>query len=163
MSEPTLAGDWHDDDGQVIDSLLDENTDGAKNPPPATEPFVPPRPEIKPLTRIVGTEIKMTSGTPTVQSDQPVMVLPADLNRKQFGIRVNSIGTGGVGAGLGSDVVRWGSDPNLLRAGMSAPGVTTAQPQDNVPHTGPVWIFAPETNNAGAGGVMQVWVWAVTE
>lgn len=168
MSEPTLAGDWKDDDGQVIDSFLDENTDGQKNPPPATEAFVPPHEPPKVLTRILGTEITLKSGTivagqVAVQSDAPVMVLAADLNRKQFGIRVNSLGVGQTGAGLGSDVLRWGSDPGNLMTKMSAPGVTTAQPLDSIPHTGPVWVWAPETNNAGAGGGIQAWVWSVTE
>ncbi len=167
MSEPTppvLAGNWQDDDGHVIDILLDENTDGAKTPPPATVPFVPPRPDPLVVTRTVQTTGIAVSGTTSGTASQPPqLVLPADPNRIQLFIRTNALGVGQTGPGLGSDVLRWGDDKSLLASGMMAAGVTTSQTMDGILHTGAVFVFAPETNNSGAGGGMQFWITAVTK
>jgi hypothetical protein len=167
MSEPTLAGDWKDDDGEVIDSLLDENTDGAKNPPPATESFSFAGETPSVTTRILGTTIRLASGVVTAgqittPSQVPVQVLTPDANRKSLHIHCNAIAADGTSAGLGSDVVRFSDDPGKLRSGHGSPGIVTSQPIDGIPHTGAVFIFAPETNNNGGGGFMDVWVTGVT-
>jgi len=163
MSEPVIAGNWNDDDGQVIDSLLDENTDGAKTPPPATESFSFAGEQVEPTTRIIGMEVTLASGVPnTTPSSAPQQVLPADPDRLSLSIHVNAFGTDGISAGLGSDVVRYSDDAGKLYSRMSAPGVTTSQPVDVLPHTGPVFVFAPETNNGGAGGFMTASITAVT-
>lgn len=131
MSEPTppvLAGDWKDDDGQVLDSLLDENTDGAKNPPPATEPFIPPREHPRPTTIISGTTTTLSIGL--IQQ-----VLWADPDRKAMHLHMDSQG------GL-SDRVRYSSDPGMLNSDQMCPSITTTQPVDGVPHTGPLYVLA---------------------
>jgi hypothetical protein len=132
MSEPTLAGNWNDDDGQVIDSLLDENTDGAKTPPPATEPFVPPREHPKKSTRLMGT-------TATVVAGSVQQLLQADPERLAIHLHMDSVG------GL-SDRLRYSHDPSLLNSDMMCPSITTTQPVDGVPHTGPLWVMAVTSN-----------------
>lgn len=132
MSAPTLAGDWNDDDGKVIDSLLDENTDGAKTPPPSTVPFVPAGETPKVSTRILGTRTVLTAGGP------PQQVLWPDPDRKSLHLHCVATAV--------TDQVRYSSDPNLLNSDMGSPSLTQATPIDGMLHTGALYLMAVQTD-----------------
>lgn len=142
-TEPVLAGDWKDDDGIVLDSLLQENTDASTNAQaPADKSFTPVKPVPDVPTRITGTKTRVVAGA------APQQVLWHDPNRIHFGIRINSLG----GA---SDVVRWSDDPGLMASGQMCPDIVTSQPLDVVQHTGRLYVYAPTAD-------ADVTVWAVT-
>jgi hypothetical protein len=77
--------DLKDDDGPVIDSFLIE-TDAPPNPADAPEPItIPALPAVRPMTRLITGYQVMSSST-----QQPIMIAPADANRKQITIKVTS-------------------------------------------------------------------------
>lgn len=126
---PTIAGDTTDDDGQVINSL----TQGDATPPIPTElPTVDLGITIKapPMTRL------MTGSMVVPNTWAPVMILPADPNRKTLKIRVQSA--------TATDYIRVSDDPGKLQfANLSYLGYISL-PVELDGHTGPVWLSAPD-------------------
>lgn len=139
---PTLAGDWHDDDGQVIDDLVQPQANPL--PPPATDKTVPVTERPARVGRLIG-------GTGTWDPQwQPFLALPADPRRKSVTIQNNST--------TATDGVRIADDSGKCQSGTGAGVVYPANPLTLLGYTGPVWISA-----APAAAAVTVSMWAVTE
>lgn len=142
MSSPTFVplntGDTADDDGQVIDSLLEET-----NAPPT--PLIEPIREPEPVpAKVPG---RMLTGNTTIDPSWSgaTLLLPSDINRTRLHIRAH---------GTAVDAyVRVAGDPGELSMGGRLYGGDD-QPWDG--YTGPVLIDC-----VGAAPVNVSW-WAVT-
>ena len=138
---PRVAGDSHDDDGQVIDSFFLE-TD---NPPekqadaPAVHHNTPPK---RPTQLLTGFQVIDLNTLNT-----PLLLLTADPDRKDFIIHL--AGT------VAGDSIRIADNPNKLQypaaggnSGMSH-RLTVAQAEWHpLGHTGAVWVMAPDITAA---------------
>jgi hypothetical protein len=141
MSEPTpvpiLAGDWKDDDGQVLDSFLEENTDESRREnAPTSEPFVPAQERPKETTRLLGTTTSVVAGA------SPQQVLLGDVDRRAVHLHITTA--------LATDLIRYSHDPGMLNevGGQYAPSLLASQPIDGMLHTGPLYVYAPAANSA---------------
>lgn len=145
---PRLAGDWHDDDGTVIDSLIELSQTPADETAadvvtPSHAGYEPPR---KPN--------RLVTGYLTVsQSLVPVMLLPADTDRTSLTVLVTG--------GAASDAVYLADDPSDLAyfggSGSSvrvAAGVSIGMSG----YYGPLYMV-PGT----VAGTINVSWWAVTK
>lgn len=147
---PVLAGDAHDDDGQVLDSIVQPaNPPTIEQLPVAT--IDTPKRTPRPLTRTI------TSTQTVLPSFGPVQVLPADADRESLSITVRTPeGVTTTYARLADDSSKVGSDMGafVLIPNQNNVGVLAG-------HTGPVWVAAVDTGAADAA--VTVSVVAVTE
>lgn len=149
---PILSGNAHSGEAAELDSYLRENTDGtkAKLPPEAKTPVVQPKTQPKEPTRLLGGTLTLAAGA------QPVQILPADVNRTGFTLRCNSL------AGVGSEQLRFSSDPTLMFSDQMCPSIVSSVGATLVPHTGPVYVYCPATMpNGSPSQGMTVYYYAV--
>jgi hypothetical protein len=140
---PVLAGDWADDDHQVIDDQLQENPN-----PPAP----PVQTMVEPVEKRPKRVRRLLCGTLSIEPGWvPVQVLTADSARCQVVIQVNSE--------TATDGVLVADDAGKLQTGVGAGAVYPANQLSLLDFTGPVFI-APLPN---ASGAVPVSWWAVTE
>jgi hypothetical protein len=142
-------GNTHDDDGQVIDSLVQEVDSPAT---PVTEP-IRPAALIQPkrTTRIL-------SGTLIFDNTQianyaPIQILPADFNRQQFNIK----GFSYVAAPTITDfvfIVDENGKVNTSSAGRLRSGQSIALDE----HTGSLWVYP----NPTITGLFEITYWSTT-
>jgi hypothetical protein len=140
---PIIAGNLTDDDGQVINSLVEDMAEppAAKLLPVATT--VPPVP-VKPVMRLLTLTWNVLPGWP------PSLLLPADPDRTALRIDVNSA--------TATDVIRIADDAGKVQSvGGSALIYSGKDIPFNSAYTGPVWVYAPD-----AVGPVTVSVTAVT-
>jgi hypothetical protein len=134
-SRPTLAGDYDDDDGQVISDLVTTEAAPPDPFPAAAVPIPAPSPTPKRPTRLLtGTAVLDPANT-----SAPFLVLPEDVDRETFTIRVLSDNP--------SDFVLMGEEPNRVATPGLAVRVPSGQVTDYGDHTGPVWVGLPAQPN----------------
>ena len=127
---PTIAGDYTDDDAEVMESL----TKDAATPPTGRElPTTPLPPAIIPkaMTRLM-------TGTVIVQAGwAPILLLPADPNRKSLHLWAASA--------TATDYIRVSDDAGKVQSVGGSALLYSGQPDAFPPdHTGPVWVSAPD-------------------
>jgi len=141
-TRPTLAGDWQDDDGQVLDDLVQPQA----NPLP-----VPPQEMVTPATERPKRPGRIISGTLWVDPTWgPTQILPADANRKNLIIQNGSTEA--------ADAIRVADDSGKCQVGSAAGLVFPANPLTLPDYTGPIYVSAADAAEA----VPLSW-WAVTE
>ncbi|WP_204045967.1 hypothetical protein [Acrocarpospora phusangensis] len=120
-----LAGDWTDDDGQILADQLGETSNAPK--PPADVPAVQPV-EVPPKTgRLITGTIQLEPGW------EPVLLLPADPNRLTVVIQDNDVL---------SNFAWVAGDPQDLRFSRTAFVVVTDSPLTLAGYTGPLYAIA---------------------
>jgi len=147
--------DNHDDDGQVIDSLLVE-VDAPPDLNMARQPIVVPG-ETKPVetTRLLTGTMLFNPTDVTA----PSLLLPADAQRKSLTIRVYSPSSST------TDAVRFGDGTGSCASGGF--WQSTDQPLTLDGHTGGVW-FLPQSSTSTPGSpvnnaaAIRISWWAVT-
>lgn len=149
---PVLAGDKHDDDGQVLDDLLQQE---AAPPSPDELPMqqnqgrTEPRRTTRTLTR--GMTLRNTFGAQ--------MIFPADPDRQS--LRINVMFPGGVAAANRASVVRFSDDAGKLETD-DASFLIPATGDVSVEHTGPVWLRVPNHDDGVTEQSLYVSCIAVT-
>jgi hypothetical protein len=144
---PTLAGDPHDPDARVLDSLVEQH---AAPPTAAEDPTGPPTPLVKPLrtTRLLTGAIKPLAAW------GPILALPADDSRTVLELVMYSA--------TATDVLYVADDPGKLQANGGAlvmvPNVRVSLPG----HTGPVWVAVPNAPDTAVVGPVRLTYAAVT-
>lgn len=143
FDRPTIAGDAHDDDAEVLNRLVESH---AEPPTPEQEPKAPYHVlhKPKPITRLMSGWINVDKSWPV-----PTQILPADPNRKSLRITVMS--------STSTDVVQVSDEQNRAQSTSAALVPVYAGGLDLSGYTGPVWIFAPN-----AAGIVTVSFVAVT-
>ncbi len=154
MSEPTapmlFAGNPEDDDGIVIDSLVQE-----MDTTPAPDQMPVESGQTVPVSERPKTTTLMYSGyTLLPNTFDPVQILTADPNRKALIIRATSSTV--------TDSIRIADDPGKMMEPTGAlNGMSGRLPVGNdenfTGHTGPVWVSAKDA----AASVLISW-WAPT-
>jgi hypothetical protein len=127
---PVLAGDHTDDDGIVLDSLVDPR---AEPPTPSDMPGSPKveLSEPKPLTRLLTGSIKLLASWDAVQ------LLPADPLRLSLQMWAAS--------DTATDYARFSDDAGKIQVKSSSAMLWSGQLlQLPLPHTGPVWVSCPD-------------------
>jgi hypothetical protein len=155
--EPTvLAGDWKDDDGQVLDDLVQPQG----NPLP-----VPIEVMVTPVTERPARTTRLMSGALTLDPTwRPTQILPADPNRKRLIIWNNSTdGDGLLWITDDPSKIPPDTDANAIQSIPGTAAVAGYLPPSVFPlyldeHTGPVVVSA-------VGGIVSLPItwWAVTE
>lgn len=140
--------DLKDDDAAVIDSYFIE-TDAPPDMTPARQPIdnTPNKTPIAITTRLLSREQTLQPGF------DPVLLFPADNNRKHMYIRVYSP------TAQAGDAIRFGGTAQEARNGArilqgDAPTI------DN--HTGPIYAFAEAITGVPNSAAVNVEYWAVT-
>jgi hypothetical protein len=147
--ENLFVGNASDDDGRVIDSLVQEVDAPAT---PVIERITPaPLIEPKRTTRLLsGTQTFDNLNPPTA----PLMILPADANRVDLTIK----GFSYVTVPTATDFV-FVADSNGNMSSLSAGQLrSTSADFDLSEHTGPVWVFP----SAALTGKFEISWWATT-
>ena len=141
---PTIAGDYTDDDAEVMESLTRDAATPPSGPELPTEPL-PPVTASKPMTRLM-------SGTVIVQAGwAPILLLPADPNRKSLRVWCAS--------NTATDYIRVSDDAGKVQSVGGSALLYSGQPAAFPDfHTGPVWVSAPD----GTGPVTVSFI-AVTD
>lgn len=146
--EPFESQNVNDDDGQVIDSFFIA-TDAPPKMEDATQPIVVSGlREPDPITRLF-------SGDMVLAADwEPVLLLPADKNRKSLNVYVYSPSS------VATDGMRFSDDKGNIRTSGKILHNGTV---DLGAHTGPVYVLP---TGAGAGGSasapVSIQYWSVT-
>lgn len=143
---PTIAGDHADDDGPVLDSLVEQSAE-----PPAPKPATAPPAAPAPTPDRPRTPSRLLTGSMTINdSHGAVLLLPADPDRKNLTIAVMPAGTEANGVRIAEDSGRVMTDG----ASLVLPSGRT---WDSVPgYTGAVWAAV-----TGTGALFVTWA-AVT-
>lgn len=142
-------GNTHDDDGQVIDSLVQEVDTPAT---PVTEP-------IRPATLIQPKRTtRILSGTLIFDNTQvanysPIQILPADANRLQFNLKGFSYAAT-PGAADFVFIADENGKMNTSSSGRFRSGGILALDE----HTGALWAYP----NSGITGLFELTWWATT-
>lgn len=138
---PTLAGDWKDDDGQVFADLVEPQA----NPLP-----VPDQVMVEPVTQRPPRPGRLMCGSMTADPTwPPMLVLPADPDRKSVTIQNNSA--------TATDSIRVADESGKLQNLVGGGLVFPANPLTLLGYTGPVWLSASQ-----AVAPVSVSYWAVT-
>lgn len=140
-AERPLAGDWSDDDGQVISDLVE----------PQNEPLPPPaNTMVEPVTAAPPRPGRLLCGTLTIDTGwAPTLLLPPDPLRRHVVIQNNSE--------TATDGLRVADDPGKLHAASACGMVYAANPLRLEDYTGAVWVTAVDA----AAAVSCSW-WAVS-
>jgi hypothetical protein len=127
---PTLAGDPTDDDGQVLDSLVEPSAE----PPTPSELPGSPKVELsepKSLTRL------LTGSQKLLASWDAVLLLPADPLRLSLQMWAAS--------DTATDYARFSDDAGKIQVKSSSALLWSGQLlQLPLSHTGPVWVSCPD-------------------
>lgn len=131
---PILAGDLTDDDGQVLDSLVQQ----APEPPsPKEQPKAPLQPlaKTRTKTRLLTQTLRLS---PTMGA---VQLLVADEDRKSITLSTHV-------EGAGTTVVRVGDDQSKVFADMGAYLIYPNTTDDTAfaGHNGPLYVSASDTD-----------------
>lgn len=132
---PELAGLEMDDDGQVIDSLVEPIS---APPPPEHQPTEPLSVTPKPRAHT-----RLLTGTATLLASWgAIPLLPADPSRVSLAVYAYAVDGS-------AQPVRLADDPGKIQADGGAITFYTVTPTLALParlsgHTGPVWIGAPD-------------------
>lgn len=144
---PVITGDWLDDDGQVMDDLMRNQSD-----PPEPEDLPVQRdslPDAKPLTV---TRLMCRNYAISAAATDPVMFLPADPNRTSLVLQANG-------------TLVWSGDRNDLNGEATLGFIlksTNIYALDG--YTGAVWAIGYDltSRSVGAAGIVYLDVMAVT-
>ena len=144
------VGDTRDDDGQVIDSLVQEVDSPAT---PVVQPIAP-----TPLVRTKRTT-RLLSGTIifdnlNIANIGPIQILPADAKRLEWTIKGFSL----VAAPTVTDFVFIADENGKLNTSSSG-RLRSGQHINMDDHTGALWVLP----NAAITGLFEVTYWATTE
>jgi hypothetical protein len=136
-----LAGDWSDDDAQVYEEDFQAADHGPRVPTgvPHTEE------KIKATTRML--HRAGVIGTVSAVIQDPIMLMPADPNRKSLMVSIIAQAAPGAGTAVvfgdnKSDCYNNGTNGFLVKD--TAP----TSPLIDVPHTGALWAWSPNGNVA---------------
>jgi hypothetical protein len=136
-----LAGDWKDDDAQVYEAdfaYMDDGPQTSKGLPHVVE-------TLKVTTRML--HRTGTVGTVSTILADPIMLMPADPNRKSLSVNIVALAA----PGAGTTVVFGDSKSDCYNNGVNGYYVTNTAPTSpmiNVPHTGALWAWSPTGNVA---------------
>lgn len=128
---PTLAGDPHDHDAEIINSL---DQDKAEPPKPADLPREPAEPlaERKAIQRLITGSLNLD---PTWAAQ---LLLPADASRTHLRLTISSP--------VAADVVLLADDAGKLSSPGSAGQIVASSLRAvELPYTGPLWAACPTT------------------
>ena len=146
-SQLRLAGDYKDDDPQVIDALVNPEA----NPPAPDElPTVKPpvTEEPKPINRLLTRTEILQPGWP------PQLMMPADPFRESLTIRVS--------AQNATDFLAIADDAGKLQTEAGSFVIFDASTWSDT-YTGPLWVKAFAADGSAATGTVMVSVSAVTK
>lgn len=127
---PHIAGDPHDDDARVIDSLVESD---ATPPTPDEEPLTPVEPLIKPkpVSRLITGSVTLNNAAP------PIQIVPVSIHRES--IRLTLMST------TSTDYIRFSDDSGKLYSLQSCAVLPVyGGGIDLSEHTGPIWVYAPD-------------------
>jgi hypothetical protein len=137
-----------DDDARVIDDYLIE-TDAPPDMTKAEQPI-----DATPATPIaVTTVLKPCSELVLLPTFDPVLLMPADRNRKHAYIRVVSP------TSVATDGIRFGDTPQNARNGARLVHGNAPTIDD---YTGAIWAYPQAVTGAANSAVVNVEYWAVT-
>ena len=145
---PTIAGDHADDDGPVLDSLVEQSAE-----PPAPKPTTAPPAAPAPTPDRPRTPSRLLTGSMTINdSHGAVLLLPADPDRKNLTLSVMSAGTAPEANG-----VRIAEDSGRVMTDGASLVLPNGRTWDSVTgYTGAVWAAV-----TGTGALFVTWA-AVT-
>lgn len=159
LSDPAplgpLAGNHADDDGQALDDYFEAPSHG---PLSYDDLIVPQVDNIAPTNRILSRNLNMTVG------DDPVLILPKDVNRLSLNLYFNCNGSNG-----SNNVLRFASEKSLVYDGAMVYPVwnsnALASGRSYVinldKYTGALWVW-PDPVLSIAAVVFSISVWGVT-
>lgn len=150
---PTIAGDHADDDGPVLDSLVEQSAE-----PPAPKPATAPPVAPAPTPDRPRTPSRLLTGSMTINdSHGAVLLLPADPDRKNLSLSVMSAGTPDAPVTPEANGVRIAEDSGRVMTDGASLVLPNGRNWDSVPgYTGAVWAAV-----TGVGTLFVTWA-AVT-